>query len=94
MARWKTTVVVADIHEAHQRGEMKIDQVAIELAKRLQANRYASWLEDLIDRLNCVTDVEEYDDCLRELYDFGDHDHRIWIESFRVREPEPAKGAP
>lgn len=83
MADWKTTVRIGDLHESHQSGDMTISAVAKALATRLRKNRFAKDLEAVIARLGKVRSANAYDSCLKTLYDFGDHGHRIWLDSTR-----------
>ena len=80
MVAWKSRVLLTDLHEAYQEGEMPIEEVAKQLAERLEKNRYHEDLEEEISVLREITDVDEYDGVLENLYDFGDYDHRIWFE--------------
>lgn len=82
MADWKTKIELRDLHEAFEKGEMTVKEVGKALADRVQKNRYAGELEDIIYELRVVDDVDDYDWCLEQLYDFGDYDHRIWINTF------------
>ena len=83
MADWKTTVRLGDLHGAREKGDMTIKDVAGALAKRLQKNRFAKDLEDVIARLKKVRSVSSYDSCLSDLYAFGDFNHRIWFDPSR-----------
>jgi hypothetical protein len=84
MTNWKTKVVLTDLHEAFEGGDITVSEVAEALADRLEKNPYHKDLEDLIEELRSgdLTEVDDYDDVLMELYDFGDEDHRIWFEMF------------
>lgn len=79
MADWKTQIELGDIHHKFESGEMTIQQVGQELAKRLRASPYADDLDQEIGELECVDDPDDYDEILSDLYDFGDWDHRIWF---------------
>ena len=93
MNNWKTTIKIDDLHEARRSGEMTIQQVARALAERLKKNRYAKdgphmcfAILDVIDGLEDMAEapestVDDYDQCLAELYDFGDAGKRIWVDS-------------
>lgn len=82
MANWKTKIELTDLHTAHRQGDMTIGAVAKELARRVEANTYGGYLKNLVARLRKVRSVPSYDSCLRELYDFGDDGHRIWVDTF------------
>lgn len=79
MADWKTTVKLGDLHAAFKSGSIPITQVAKDLAERLRKSPYAEELEDEIFELENLEEVDEYDDVLAALYDFGDCGHRIWF---------------
>ena len=80
MARWKTLVKLGDLHAKHEAGELTLTETAKDLAKRLRATPYAAELESLLLELENVDTVDEYDEALSALYDFGDEDKRIWFE--------------
>jgi len=87
MARWKSTVHLTDLHDAHRNGTMTIQEVGKQLAIRLKSNMYAK--HDLLDEIeeleDGVEDVDHYDSILHNIYDFGDYGHRIWIETIGGR---------
>ena len=82
MANWKETVVIGDLHVGYQCGKYTVEEVGNQLADRLEQTRYKEdWeLGDIIFDLRCVGDEDEYDQVLQRLYDFGDEDHRIWLD--------------
>lgn len=74
MANWQSTVIVQDLHQAHQAGTMAIQEVARQLAERLKRNKFAHEfeLEDVIDNFEDMakdpdTTVNDYDTILSEL---------------------------
>lgn len=79
MANWKTTVEIGDLHNAHQSGKLTIAEVANTLADRLAKNAYGKALAPVIKRLKKAKDTRAYDACLKAVYDFGDLDHRVWL---------------
>lgn len=89
---WDSEVNVADLHAAHQARKVTIQYVAKRVAERLKNNKYHDDedLKDIIaqfdeiaesDSRDQATAVVEYDSALRELYDWGDTDKRIWVNS-------------
>lgn len=82
MVDWKTKIKVGDLHAAHRKGDMPITAVAKALAARIERNEFKNELAGLVARLRRVRNVRSYDSCLRTLYDFGDQDHRIWVDAF------------
>lgn len=79
MPNWLTTVRVGDLHAVYKAGGL-ISYVALTLADRLRKNLYADMIGYEIGLLEEVMTVEEYDDVLERLYDFGDEGHRIWFD--------------
>ena len=90
MPNWKSTIKIGDLHKAYQAGEMTIQEVGKAVESRAMTNRFVRAEVDegfdLTDAMHClragVSDVAEYDDCLKALYDFGDDNHNIWIDTF------------
>lgn len=84
MANWKREVKLGDLHQARRAGEMKITEVATQLVARLEQLPYCGDAD--FDRclvgLRGVRTVERYDYWLSQLYNFGDSDHRLWIDTF------------
>lgn len=88
MPNWKSTVIVQDLHQAHQAGTMSIQEVARQLAERLKKNKFSDEpeLEEVIDNFEDMakdpdTTADDYDMILSELYSFADDDHRIWVKA-------------
>jgi hypothetical protein len=92
MTNWKSTIRIGDLHAAFQNNEITIQELGRRVAERCKLNKFidreleddlGSWhICDAIDALGAgVEDVHEYDDCLKALYDFGDDDHMIWIDT-------------
>jgi hypothetical protein len=88
MTNWKTTLNIRDLHHRHQEGEITIQEVAAGVAERFKRNKYAQeWqAQDIIDQLEGIAEgddatAQDYDYVLRELYDFADTDHRIWVKT-------------
>lgn len=83
MTDWKHTLDITDLHESYQRGDMIIDEVAKEVAKRLRAlvtENKPPIEQYLIDQANVIADsleheievVEQYDNLLNNLYEWAD----------------------
>ena len=81
MTKWRSVVVIGDLHKSHENGEITINEVARRLEECLAANRFKEALHGFRKRLLMVEDVEEYDDILEELYDFADDGHKIWLDA-------------
>lgn len=82
MAKWKSKIVITDLHDDYENEKMSIVAVASELKKRLEVSPYANdaELQRVMILLNNVENVEEYDKALKALYNFGDYNHRIWVQ--------------
>lgn len=88
MIEWKTRINIIDLYEAYKDGNLVITEVARQLASRLSKNKYIEdWqLQDIVDNFESFAEegkenINKYDIILKELYDFADYDHRIWIVS-------------
>jgi translation elongation factor EF-1beta len=87
MSRWKTTIRLGDLHSKYDAGELKIGDVARGLAERVRKNCFfekGGELDEIAEELDMVEDVEDYDFWLGVLYEFGDHDHRVWIDTIKT----------
>lgn len=88
MANWQSTIRIGDLHAKFDR-DHDVEACATALAARIKANRFyreTNTLGGIVEDLEVIDDVTEYDGCLRRLYDFGDHGHRIWVDSGKVGE--------
>ena len=83
MPDWKTRVEMADLSLAFEKGTMTSSEAGKEMASRLKQNKYHEELDEIIDMFENVEDVQDFDYALGELYDFGDEDHRIWVNCFQ-----------
>jgi hypothetical protein len=89
MANWKAKIDVKDLHDAFNENGLSMAVVAGEVAKRLRKTPYAEdlWMLDIIEQLESIAadgdqaSVEDYDAVLAELYNFGDDDHQLWINT-------------
>ena len=88
MANWLNKINIADLHNQYDDGELDASQVAAALAERLkeleprlnfggtcnaeQKQDFRDDLQDIIDELELVGDVDDYDHTLQDLYDLGD----------------------
>lgn len=83
MVKWKHRLEVRDLWQAYKKKEIDIAQLAKKVADRIRELRCYEQDKELEDiALNfeaCSNDVEEFDDCLCELYDWADVDKRCWI---------------
>jgi len=93
MTRWKHTIRIGDLHGAHERGELTIQQVSNRLAGRLRTkfgNIPEDWeLLDILDELDDIASnetltAEDYDDVLARLYVWGDY-FKVWFDPSREK---------
>ena len=94
MPQWKHTIRVGDLHAAFRGGKITISKVARLLAERLSRYPDAADIVDIIGDLENVKTTPEYDRALADLYDYGDIDHRLWIDPSKPTEPAPSPARP
>lgn len=87
MANWQYKINIKPIHDTYREIE-DLEVLKASMAKecRLLAGRVRLApdniiLQDLADKFECVDDSNEYDEVLYELYDWGDYQHKCWINS-------------
>ena len=98
MANWKYKVQLGDLMGKYEDGELTADQVGKQFAKRLEELPFAK--TECVDGWDCahcvfnnivdafkheINDEDDFDAVLGSLYDFGDQDHRLWVEAFEGR---------
>ncbi len=81
MREWRSKIEVKDLHEGFEEGRLTVPMVGNELARRVRKSPYAAELEDIAAALEGVQEIDDYDAALADLYDFGDRDKRIWINT-------------
>ncbi len=94
MANWKYQTSIKTIHDTYQ-DTLDLEQLKTAMAAKVRqlatktisiADRdYFSdseILETLAQNFEIVKDIDEYDEVLSELYDWGDAGHKCWIGSF------------
>lgn len=86
----------ADIEDALDNSQIDIEQVSKATAQKLSdirplrgANRHQiRQFDEIIEYFERCTDVEEYDTILEQLYDLGDENRLIWVNTmFQMRIP-------
>ena len=89
MANWKHKIQIWDLYDRYDRNEIDVPTLGKLLAERLEKvaeEMPSSWQKELgsiATSLEEVNSVDEYDSCLEALYDWGDQDHRLWVNCFR-----------
>lgn len=92
MANWRHKIELGDFYHDNS---LSIQDKGRKVAERIRAElgRYDEAL-DIADQFEDIADVEEFDDCMETLYDFGDqHTHPggwppsrlCWIGTFAAQ---------
>lgn len=89
MAHWKAQLELKDVWKKYEDGEMTIAEVAGVVAERLKATPYVDnfQMSEIIEQFTCIAAdgkearLKEFEELMDELYDFGDCDHRLWINT-------------
>lgn len=88
MANWQYKISIKSVHDLFD-GEDNIERVGAAMATRLRDSKPRfllypdrEFLERLAKRFDVVEDVDRYDQLLDNLYDWGDADHKCWINSY------------
>jgi hypothetical protein len=95
MPQWKARVNIGDLHQSYQDGNLSVSDLALSVHQRLASHSYyqndelyeyqeiTDWFEDVAeDAQNGKADINDYDSVLRELYDWGDDENRLWVDTF------------
>lgn len=84
MANWQNRLELKDLWEKHEKKEISIQKISKEVVKRLEKlqkklekskefEEYSYELNDIIAAFEfCEEDVEEFDQCLDDLYNWAD----------------------
>lgn len=84
MANWQNRLELKDLWKHHEEGTKTVQEIAKEIAKRLEKlqkklekskelKEYGYELDDIIATFEfCNEDVEEFDQCLDDLYNWAD----------------------
>lgn len=83
MPRWQHTLQIGDLHAKYEAKEIDVKKLATEFANRLKATPYKDDLDIVlaVGMLEGAEDIEEYDEALALVYDFGDGGHRLWVDT-------------
>lgn len=89
MGKWQHRISLKDIHDHYHKhddikhcGKMLAERLR-ELRPKLADGYSRRRLEELAGNFEKVQDVEEYDDYLRELYNWADSGRRCAIDAFK-----------
>lgn len=78
---WQDRIDIGDLHTAYRAKRMKIQDVGVQVAARLEKTRWAEALAADIRAFRRVRTEDRYNALLEALYDFGDRGKRLWIGS-------------
>lgn len=90
MASWQETINISHLHRLYSDGKIKVMQLGKAVAARLKTTSYFKSCEpEMIDiiaefgSLDEFSDHKDYITALDLLYDFGDIENRLWVETIR-----------
>ena len=84
MGRWKRTLKINDIWAASARGEITVEGLGAQIAKRLRRVWVVDELDlDIRDEVACRFEsieggTEEFDEIMSDLYDWAD-ENDVWV---------------
>lgn len=91
MANWTTKLEIGDLYKQLDDEAISHSDAGHEIAKRLEVlrqeagNDFSYWhkgrLLDIRNAFMEVEDVDDHDDAMEMLYDWGDVDHTCWINT-------------
>jgi len=82
---WKNTVHLGDLMVLYEGDKMTTAEVASEFAKRLREVKDPELVEELevyIDELEQCDKKDDFNYILVNIYDIGDVEKRLWIDTF------------
>jgi hypothetical protein len=92
MANWKHTLDLSDIWNSEPNSELYTEISKRLTAKAAEMKNAGTITEedyddlcDVSDDIQSITDVEDFDNLWDEVYDWADHDHRLWIKTFWIK---------
>jgi hypothetical protein len=93
MAKWENKIMLKEFIQSYERKEITIVDLCKKIAEYLRTfpvkpSEHKGDLETIADEFDVSETVEQFDDCLEMLYDFGDTEingnflHKVaWIET-------------
>lgn len=92
MPHWKAKIGIGDLHQSYQDGLIDVVTLAESTHNRLSKISYyrddfefqeiVDWFKDVSEEATTGgATINDYDNVLRELYDWADCDHRLWIDA-------------
>lgn len=82
MAEWKHVIDISDSFYKYSTGKVTVREAADDLIEKLRRSPYVHDLVGMIWNLTDCDDAEEFDELLEELFDFGDDNHKLFIQTF------------
>ena len=92
MANWAHKLSIGDLYKKLADEAITYAEAGAKIAQRLETLKAASsdlsyrhkgLLVDICQSFRAVSDVEEFDDAMEELYNWGDAEHACWIDTTR-----------
>lgn len=93
MANWKHVINISDEYRLFNDEECTVQDVALKIHTELKLSPYTlnDEIVSVLDRLTSITensslndpdDVEDFNDIINDIYDFGDVDNRLFVKTF------------
>ena len=88
MATWQDSINITDVHRLYEDDRISLEGVGKIVAFRLKRTVHAQSnntdILNIINQLETLNEsncIDDYDAVLDMLYDFGNSDHKLWIET-------------
>lgn len=82
MPHWKHVLKIGDLHEKYKKQEITVQELSKQFADRLEKVPYDDpVLVMAVELLREAEDIEQYDEVLSIVYEFGDIGHRLWVDT-------------
>jgi len=78
MSNWINRLDIKDLWEAKDKNKITLKELALGIAKRIENmpiynKEFDMTLVDIVNSFEMIEDdIEEFDECMRQLYDWGD----------------------
>lgn len=92
MANWQYKIKIGDDIKNFEEHKISINQLSIKISeklkpiiKSLQSNGRIEIANELISvqqNLKTIEDEDNFDDIMNDLYDIGDNEHLLWLDTF------------
>ena len=83
MSRWKHKLPLADIYTWARAEHPEPAAIGARVAERIESQPWfaGASLQCLCVKFRAVATLEHFDDCMDQLYNWGDFDYECWIET-------------